>query len=204
MKVSIQRIAKSLGLAGSISLHQDFFPPRSDGTRLSLLERAQELSPAKPKFGKRMCRDLGYWLRRSLVSEPMNYNDMGPTPGTFIAADPDEWKKFLSKTPKPKSFFQVSSGISLLTLAGKAYSFEPGDDRLAAAQWINCHPFNVRYWSKSSGKWWPGGKVSFLPRFESPKLQVETYVLLGEGRAGPGRSFAVVWIPARPVLPAAA
>jgi hypothetical protein len=153
------------------------------------------------KFGERMCRDLAFWMRRSLNVEPMRYDDSGLVPGIFLGADPAEWRSFLSTKPKPKSFFQITRGFSLLKLAGEAYGFGAGDNRLACAQWINCHPFNVRYWTKSSGGWWPGGKISFLPRFESAELQVETLVLVVTGRAGPGLSFAVVWIPERPALP---
>jgi hypothetical protein len=197
--ISVREVARSIGLPRRFSIRRDFFADAAESPPLSVLARARHLSPGAALSG-RMCRDLGFWMRRSLVVEPMSYRRAGLVPDTFLAADAASWTTFLSPTPKPTSFFHIHRGLSLLALAGRAYGFSTGDDRLAAAQWINCHPFNVRYWSPSSSSVWPGGRISFRPRFESPELQVETFVQLVEGRAGAGHSFAVVWIPERPVL----
>jgi carbonic anhydrase len=117
--------------------------------------------------------------------------------GDWLLADSLEYEGHVTKVPTPGSFYEpqfVGKGGKggLLETAGKAYKLRPGVERLSAAQEINNHCLNRKFWRKPGndfeGRNFPEGIIEFSPSFTNDKDQC---------RAKPGqkRHFARIWIP---------
>jgi len=119
----------------------------------------------------------------------------GPVNGIRAAEDWDVWRW---RNPQSFRFYKIQRGDNLLTVAGKAYGLSAGTKRLHAAQFINCHPFNRRFWDSSlaHSSWWPHGRILFNPRFDRDVAkQARTKVSYPSGKSPSGDAYAMIWIP---------
>lgn len=68
--------------------------------------------------------------------------------------------------PKPGSWYQVKKGDSLLGVAGAAFGFKGGSDRLERARWINDAKANASFVKASlKDSMFPRGRISFSPPY---------------------------------------
>lgn len=97
--------------------------------------------------------------------------------------------------PTPGAFYRIRPGDTLLGTTGEAYGLGEGASRLNAAKAVSNNPWNRHYHvlpaSDFTKKHFPGGIVSFMPRWEGN--------IASEQDAGkPGNSFALIFFPESP------
>ncbi|HSH81819.1 MAG TPA: hypothetical protein VLA19_25110, partial [Herpetosiphonaceae bacterium] len=93
--------------------------------------------------------------------------------------------------PTPGQFYPIQPGDRLVALARAAY---PDLHPLDGARRINNHRYNRRLWrppGDSSSRWFPGGVISFAPRFRSVRRQG----LMRRREPRDGRSYALIYVP---------
>lgn len=98
----------------------------------------------------------------------------------------------LAPVPTPGAYYQVSGADKgLLDIAGRAYGFGPGSDRLERAKWISAAQTNSGYLREPKGdfelKNFHSGITSLSPKFAC----VPAEAIAGK----PGNCFPVLWIP---------
>ena len=98
-------------------------------------------------------------------------------------------------TPQEGHYYQIQKGDNLFKVAGVAYGVKAGGERLRLAQMVNDCNFNRRFWSSPSQneiKWFPKGRISFLPKFATFEEQYRA-----QGKVPRGNFFARTWIPCK-------
>ena len=107
---------------------------------------------------------------------------------------PKDFSLWLSPTPIPRRLYQIRRGDSLIGLAHAAYGKTPG---FWGAQYINCHPYNRRFWRSSLRHWkyWPRGRISFGRRFGGTSPVDHVTAVVPVGGAPRGSVYPIIWIP---------
>jgi hypothetical protein len=119
--------------------------------------------------------------------------------GVKVVGDIDEaaatshWRKSLTAAPAASFFYRIQSGDTLIDVARRAYGATPD---YWGPQYINFHPFNRRLWRTdlTNARLWPGGRVSFSPRFAAD-LDTQVTTLAGVASAPRGPAYGVLFIP---------
>jgi hypothetical protein len=117
---------------------------------------------------------------RHFVGQPIEA--ISAVPGWYELGDIE-----IQPTPTPGSWYRIRKGDSLLAVAGKAYGLKSGSERLARARWINESNPKLVDPQENRSKMFPGGTVSFLPRFSADADAAS--------RGEPGKSYGVIYVP---------
>jgi len=102
----------------------------------------------------------------------------------------------VAHSPAPGYFYDIRSGDGgLLNTVGRAYGLDQGAQRLRAAQEVNNHPLNRKFWRSPQNDFerrhFPSGIIGFKPQYACGNA-------LPEPDTKAKRCFARIWMPPMP------
>jgi hypothetical protein len=149
-----------------------------------------------------MGKGRGWWveLPPPSRSRPSDYSCVRPRTDDLEMAFEQEDSACrivpIAQEPTPGFFYTIKyrvDGRGLIDLARRAYGVESSAEQLKAAQYINAHRYNQRFWVRTKNmRSFPNGIISFLPRFTG---DIRAQANANIGPAPAGRAFATIYIP---------